>query len=71
MTLYALGDDTPEVHADAWVAPDANVIGTVTLSEGSSSGSGPRSGAIMSLSSWGRAATCRKTASFTRTSVSR
>ncbi|WP_150122406.1 gamma carbonic anhydrase family protein, partial [Sulfitobacter sp. HI0129] len=24
------------VHADAWVAPDANVIGTVTLSEGSS-----------------------------------
>ncbi|KZX98598.1 MULTISPECIES: gamma carbonic anhydrase family protein [unclassified Sulfitobacter] len=36
MTLYALGDDTPEVHADAWVAPDANVIGTVTLSEGSS-----------------------------------
>ena len=31
MTLYALADITPQVHADAWVAPDANVIGNVTL----------------------------------------
>ncbi|KKK64205.1 hypothetical protein LCGC14_2986590, partial [marine sediment metagenome] len=31
MTLYALADARPEVVPDAWVAPDANVIGKVTL----------------------------------------
>jgi len=31
MTLYALGDVRPNVDADAWVAPDANVIGNVVL----------------------------------------
>lgn len=31
MTLYALADARPEVSPDAWVAPDANVIGKVTL----------------------------------------
>lgn len=31
MTLYALGDHAPEVADDAWVAPDANVIGKVIL----------------------------------------
>ena len=31
MTLYALADARPEVAPDAWVAPDANVIGKVTL----------------------------------------
>ncbi|MEO9901394.1 MAG: gamma carbonic anhydrase family protein [Nisaea sp.] len=31
MTLYALADARPEVAAEAWVAPDANVIGKVTL----------------------------------------
>ncbi|SFD98913.1 gamma carbonic anhydrase family protein [Roseivivax sediminis] len=31
MTLYALGDDRPVVAADAWVAPDANVIGKIVL----------------------------------------
>jgi len=36
MTLYALNDITPNVDADAWVAPDANVIGNVTLEAGSS-----------------------------------
>lgn len=36
MTLYALGDQTPEIDADAWVAPDANVIGNVRLAKGAS-----------------------------------
>jgi carbonic anhydrase/acetyltransferase-like protein (isoleucine patch superfamily) len=36
MTLYALGDIRPDVDADAWVAPDANVIGNVVLQAGSS-----------------------------------
>ncbi len=31
MTLYALDDISPELAEDAWVAPDANVIGRVTL----------------------------------------
>ena len=31
MTLYALADARPDVSPDAWVAPDANVIGKVTL----------------------------------------
>ncbi len=36
MTLYALADITPTVDAEAWVAPDANVIGNVVLEAGSS-----------------------------------
>ena len=36
MTLYALADLSPTVDADAWVAPDANVIGNVMLEAGSS-----------------------------------
>lgn len=36
MTLYALGDKRPDVNPDAWVAPDANLIGNVVLHEGSS-----------------------------------
>ncbi len=36
MTLYALGDKTPNVHGNAWVAPDANVIGNVVLEDESS-----------------------------------
>jgi carbonic anhydrase/acetyltransferase-like protein (isoleucine patch superfamily) len=36
MTIYALGDDTPQMHADTWVAPDANVIGRVVLEAGAS-----------------------------------
>ncbi|MCZ4366514.1 gamma carbonic anhydrase family protein [Sulfitobacter dubius] len=31
MTLYALADARPDVSPDAWVAPDANVIGNVTI----------------------------------------
>ena len=31
MTLYQLGDLTPTVHEDSWIAPDANVIGNVEL----------------------------------------
>lgn len=34
MTVYALGNLTPEIAPDAWVAPDANVIGRVVLSAG-------------------------------------
>lgn len=36
MTLYALKDISPAVADDAWVAPDANVIGNVVLEAGSS-----------------------------------
>ena len=36
MTIYALGDDTPQMHTDTWVAADANLIGKVVLEEGSS-----------------------------------
>lgn len=36
MTLYALGAHRPELHADTWVAPDANLIGQVVLEAGSS-----------------------------------
>ena len=38
MTLYSLGDVEPVVPEDGdfWVAPDANVIGNVTLGQGSS-----------------------------------
>jgi len=31
MPLYALGDRTPDIHPDAYVHPDAVVIGAVTL----------------------------------------
>jgi len=34
--IYALGDLTPEIDADTWVAPDANVIGRVRLRAGTS-----------------------------------
>lgn len=33
MTIYALGDIAPQMDPTAWVAPDANVIGNVVLSE--------------------------------------
>ncbi len=36
MTIYALGDRTPDLHSDTWVAPDANLIGLVVLEEGAS-----------------------------------
>ncbi|MGJ8617034.1 MAG: gamma carbonic anhydrase family protein [Sulfitobacter sp.] len=36
MTLFALGEVTPSVDPDAWIAPDANVIGKVVLEAGSS-----------------------------------
>ncbi|MEY8837628.1 gamma carbonic anhydrase family protein, partial [Cribrihabitans sp. XS_ASV171] len=36
MTLYALGDDTPQIHEDTWVAPDANLVGKVVMEAGSS-----------------------------------
>jgi carbonic anhydrase/acetyltransferase-like protein (isoleucine patch superfamily) len=34
--IYALGDLMPELDADTWVAPDANVIGRVRLLPGAS-----------------------------------
>jgi carbonic anhydrase/acetyltransferase-like protein (isoleucine patch superfamily) len=34
--IYALGDLTPEIDADSWIAPDANVIGKVRLLAGAS-----------------------------------
>lgn len=36
MTVYALGDATPDLHPDTWIAPDANVIGKVVLEAGAS-----------------------------------
>jgi carbonic anhydrase/acetyltransferase-like protein (isoleucine patch superfamily) len=36
MTLYALDGVAPQIDPTAWVAPDANVVGRVTLGAGSS-----------------------------------
>ena len=36
MPLYALGDVAPEIHPDAYVHPDAVVIGNVTIGAESS-----------------------------------
>ncbi|EEE36804.1 bacterial transferase family protein [Rhodobacteraceae bacterium KLH11] len=36
MTIYALGEHTPQIHQDSWVAPDANLIGKVVLEQGAS-----------------------------------
>jgi carbonic anhydrase/acetyltransferase-like protein (isoleucine patch superfamily) len=33
--LYGLGDAVPDIHPDAYVHPDATVIGTVTIGAGS------------------------------------
>jgi carbonic anhydrase/acetyltransferase-like protein (isoleucine patch superfamily) len=35
MTLYALGDIEPQIHADAFVHPDATIIGNVVIGAGS------------------------------------
>ncbi|MEM6579481.1 MAG: gamma carbonic anhydrase family protein [Pseudomonadota bacterium] len=34
MTIYALNDLVPDIDPEAWVAPDANVIGNVVLRAG-------------------------------------
>ncbi|MEM7721586.1 MAG: gamma carbonic anhydrase family protein [Pseudomonadota bacterium] len=34
--IYALDGVAPQIHADTWVAPDANVIGRVVLEAGAS-----------------------------------
>ncbi len=36
MAVYALGDRTPDVDPDAWVHPDATVIGDVRIGPGAS-----------------------------------
>jgi carbonic anhydrase/acetyltransferase-like protein (isoleucine patch superfamily) len=36
MAIYQLGDDRPRIHASAWVAESADVIGRVELQEGAS-----------------------------------
>ncbi len=36
MTIYALGPHKPQIDADTWVAPDANLIGKVVMEAGSS-----------------------------------
>jgi carbonic anhydrase/acetyltransferase-like protein (isoleucine patch superfamily) len=36
MAIYALGDREPDIHPDAYVHPDAVVIGNVTLAAGTS-----------------------------------
>jgi carbonic anhydrase/acetyltransferase-like protein (isoleucine patch superfamily) len=35
MAIYALGDSVPDVHPEAFVHPDATVIGNVTIGAGS------------------------------------
>jgi carbonic anhydrase/acetyltransferase-like protein (isoleucine patch superfamily) len=34
--IYALDGVSPDMHPDSWVAPDANLIGMVTLGQGAS-----------------------------------
>lgn len=34
--IYALDGITPDLHVDTWVAPDANIIGMVTVLQGAS-----------------------------------
>src|SRR5882724_5807843 len=34
--IYALGDQVPDIHPDAFVHPDATVIGSVTIGAGAS-----------------------------------
>ena len=36
MTIYALGEATPQIADDTWVAPDANLIGKVVLERAAS-----------------------------------
>ena len=36
MTLYALGDDRPQIAEDTWIAHDANLIGKVVVEEAAS-----------------------------------
>lgn len=40
MAVYQLGDDVPQLHATAWVADGATVIGRVAMGEGSSAWTG-------------------------------
>ncbi len=35
MAVYALGDSVPEIHPDAYVHPEATVIGAVRIGAGS------------------------------------
>ena len=35
MAVYALGDRVPDISPDAWVSPDATVIGDVRIGAGS------------------------------------
>ncbi len=34
--IYALNEDRPQIHADTWIAPDANIIGKVVIEAGAS-----------------------------------
>lgn len=36
MTLYEFEGERPEIHPDAWIAPDANVIGRIRIASGAS-----------------------------------
>ena len=36
MAVYALGDRVPQIHPDAYIHPDATLIGSVVVGEGSS-----------------------------------
>jgi carbonic anhydrase/acetyltransferase-like protein (isoleucine patch superfamily) len=35
MPIYSLGDMVPEIHPSVWIAPSADIIGDVTIGEGS------------------------------------
>jgi len=36
MAVYCLGGDRPTIHDDAWIAPNAVVVGKVQLDKGTS-----------------------------------
>ena len=50
MPVYALGERVPDIHADAYVHPDAVVIGDVTIGAGSTVWPGRSSGATTARS---------------------
>lgn len=60
MALYQLGDAVPTIDDDAYVAPEATVIGRVVLKARSSVWPGAVIRGTTSRSSWAKPATCRK-----------
>ena len=66
MSIFALGDKTPEVSPSAWIAHDANVIGHVEVSENASIWFGATLRGDNELIHLGQDPTFRKTVFCTR-----